>query len=495
MRGSPRLFTGFVDGINQRDAPYLLGDTEARDARNVQGTVRGAIRKRDGALGFSTPANALTSLFAAQSPTFLIGAGSTKLFSISPAAAFTDITGALSLTSGLLFDFIQAPASGGQGPVYGMNGSQAVQWTGSGNAAAWTAATGTLPIGKYVCYAGLRVWVAGMASYGSVPDPGSTVVASELGDPRNWPAANVYQFDPNDGESITGLGRAGPYVLVFKPSKTWVIYDPEGDGSNRPLAEGIGCIANRSIVASGQGTFFLSRDQGVFKTNGSSMERINDKIQPTFDALVQNNRQLATGCVFDGHYYLAISTSGTANDLLLDYDLRLNSWWIHTLPVSDLAIWEPTASIPQLHAAAAGVARTDQLFVSGRTQDAGDVNYTTYWRGAHHVMGKPYLRKRCREIHFDGKGVIEVSIAKDFARSFVNTGSGDFRGSDGLFGVDDGSLWGVSDSGIYGGTTDIAEAKFATLGVARAWSVEFGNTTADQMEVESYTMMMDERRD
>jgi hypothetical protein len=494
MRGTPRLFTGFVDGVNQRDAPYLLGDTEARDARNVQGTVRGAIRKRDGALGFSTPANALTSLFAAQSPTFLVGAGSTKLFSISPAAAVVDITGALGLTSGALFDFIQAPASGGQGPVYGMNGSQAVQWTGAGNAAAWTAATGTLPIGKYVLYAGLRVWVAGMASYGSVSDPGSTVVASELGDPRNWPAANVYQFDPNDGETITGLGRVGPYVLVFKPSKCWVIYDTD-IGANRPLAEGIGCVANRSIRESDQGTFFLSRDQGPFVTNGSSVDRLNDKIQPTFDALVQNNRQLATGCIFGGHYYLAISTTGVANDLLLDYDMRLKSWWIHTLPVSDMDVWEPASSIPQLHASVAGVARTDQLFVSGRTQDAGNTNFTYYWRGAHHVFGKPFLRKRCRELHFDGKGVIEVSIAKDFSRSFVNTGEGDFTGVDGLFGVGDGSLFGVSDGGIYGGAQDVQEAVFPSLGVARSWSIEFGGNTDDEMEVESYTMMMDERRD
>ena len=52
----------------------------------------------------------------------------------------TDITGALVLTSNLLAEWVQAPASGGQGPLYGLNGGQAFQWTGSGNAAAWTAA-------------------------------------------------------------------------------------------------------------------------------------------------------------------------------------------------------------------------------------------------------------------------------------------------------------------------------------------------------------------
>jgi hypothetical protein len=66
------------------------------------------------------------------------------------------------------------------------------------SASNWTAASGTLPNGKYVLYHGGRVWVAGMAAYGAVSDPGSTLVFSDVRDPRAWPAANVVQFDPND---------------------------------------------------------------------------------------------------------------------------------------------------------------------------------------------------------------------------------------------------------------------------------------------------------
>jgi hypothetical protein len=494
VRGRPILFSGFVGGINQRDAPYLLADNEARDARNVQGTVRGAIRKRDGANQFSTPGAALHSLFAAQTPTVLVGIGGTTLYSIAPNGTVTSRGSSASYSS--LIEWVQAPVSGGQGPLYGANGVAAIYWDGSAaSAGGWTASTGTLPIGKYLVYAGNRIWAAGMSSYGSLADPGSAVVFSELGDPRNWPAANVVLFDPNDGEAISGIGRVGPFMLVFKPSKCWVIYDLD-TGANRPLAQNIGCVANRSIIESDEGTFFLSRDQGVFKTNGSNLERLNDKIQPTFDAILQVNRQLASGVVFDGHYYLAVSTSGSANNLLLDYDLRLGSWWIHSLPVSDLTIWEPAGS-PQLHASVAGVARTDQLFVPGRTLDAGDVVYSggTYWRGAHHVFGAPQIRKRARALHFDGKGVIEVSIAKDFARTFVDRGQADFTGNEGDFGVSDGSLFGVGNGTIYGGASDVQEQKFATLGVARAWSVEFGNTTSDEMEVESYTFMIEPRRD
>lgn len=494
MRGSPVLFSGFLGGINQRDAPYLLADTEARDARNVQGTVRGAIRKRDGAEDFSTPAVALTSLFAAQLPTFLIGAGTTFLYSISPAGTVTQIDSGLG--SGLLWDFIQAPASGGQGPIYGVNGAVARHWTGAGSAAAWTAASGTLPAtAKYLVYHDNRVFAAGMSSYGALADPGSAVVFSDLGDPRAWPAANVVQFEPGDGEPITGIGTVGPYVLVFKPSKAWVIYDTD-TGANRQVSEEIGCISHRSIAETDDGTFFLSRDQGPYVTRGGVPDRLNDKIQPTFDALVQANRQMASGTAFDGHYFLALSTSGSVNDLLLDYDMRLESWWIHTLPISQLVRWEP-AGTPQLHAAVAGVARTDRLFVPGRLVDAGDVVYAggSYWRGPHHVMKKPFLRKRCRAIHFDGKGVMEVAVYKDFTRAGVNIGGADFTGDDGDFGVEDGGLFGVDDGSYYGGLAEVNERVLPTLGVARAWSIEFGNNTDDELEVESYTMMMDERKD
>jgi hypothetical protein len=75
MRGRAITYDDFRGGVNKRDQPYGVADTEARDARNVQSGVRGAIRERDGAVSFAAPAVPRTSLFAAHDPTFLIAAG------------------------------------------------------------------------------------------------------------------------------------------------------------------------------------------------------------------------------------------------------------------------------------------------------------------------------------------------------------------------------------------------------------------------------------
>jgi hypothetical protein len=494
MRGKPVVFADFADGVNKRVAAYLLNEKEARDALNVQAGARGAIRKRNGHLGFAAPANALTSLFAAQTPTFLIGAGGTKLFSIDAASTVVDITGALVLTSNALFEFVQAPAQGGQGPVYGMNGTQAVQWTGAGNAAAWTAASGTLPVGKFAIYQENRVFVAGMTAYAGVSDPGSTVVFSDLGDPRSWPATNIVEFSPNDGEKITGLGRVGGYVLVFKPSKTWVIYDTDS-GANRPLSEDIGCIAHRSIVETSEGAYFLSRDQGVYRTNGSKAERLKDALQPTFDSMIQPNRALAAAGYFRGHYYLSLPISGAGNSLMLDYDADLASWWIHSVPAAQMVTWEP-AGEQQLYGAIPGVARVDRFFVPNRTQDAANANFAAYWLSPWYVFDNPAIQKRIRQLFFDGQGRIEVSVGLDFATSLTLEGLADFVSSgDGSFGIDPAGGFGVDDSLLYGGSAQVKQQVVNNLGVARAFSVMFGITSADEMEVESMTFLIGARKD
>jgi hypothetical protein len=144
----------------------------------------------------------------------------------------TDISGAATITSGVNWDFVQAAASGGQGPLYAMNGTDTpLQWTGSGNVASWTASSGSVPNGTMCKLHANRVWVAGVSA-----NP-SRLYWSDVGDPRAWPAANVVDLDPQDGDVITGIGTIGPYLLVFKKTKTFVIYD-DATGANRRLSVG-----------------------------------------------------------------------------------------------------------------------------------------------------------------------------------------------------------------------------------------------------------------
>jgi hypothetical protein len=424
-------------------------------------------------------------------PKFLVAAGGTLIYSIAPDGTVTSI--ATGMTSALRWEWANAPASGGQGPVWGMNGTDTPrQWTGTGNTAVWTAATGTLPNGKFLVYIANRLFVAGMSAYGALVDAGSSIVYSNLGNPRDWPAANVVELAPNDGDAITGLGTSGPYLLVFKTGKAWVVYDLD-TGANRALGDGIGCVSHRSIVETPEGTFFLSKDHGVMVTNGSTVKRVSDRVLPLIASMSQAQRAAAVGAYFNDHYYLSFSTGGTNNDVTLDYDVKADAWWIHTLGLQDIAAWEP-AGVPQLYGADGGVARVSRLFVDGQTQDNGAA-FVAYWNGPFHTMGKPHLRKRVRQIRFDGKGRLQLSLTKDFAIAPSLAVDRSFSTDTGLFGTNDGAAFGVNDTSgqFFGGVFSVGQARALNPGVARAWSLQFGNATAEDFEVDAYTVAFSER--
>lgn len=496
MRGQPKIFRDFSGGVNALDAPYALNENQCRDVRNCVTTNRGALRKRDGSQILATLPAVATSLFASVAPRVLLAASGTAVYAINSAKAVTTLSTALSNAQ---WEWANMPANGGQGPIYGSNGFEARYYDGT-TFAPWTATAGTLPLARYFQVAGNHLFAAGMSSYTTVADPGSALVWSNIGNARDWPAANIALFDPGDGEAITGLGTVGPYLLVFKPSKAWIVYDLD-TGANRRLGTNVGAVSNRSIVETPQGTVFLSKDQGLMLTTGQSARRVSDPVLPLLQAIPPAQRANAAGVFHMQHYYLAISQGAGFNDLLLDYDLKAESWWLHTLPENDMAVWD-IGTGPILVGAKGSAATVRQLFVANQTQDdipaagGAGTNVSGYWSGPFLTFDGPEVRKRCRQIRFDGKGRVQVSVAKDFARNAALITEALFsQDTSGLYGINDGSLFGVNDGGFYGGTIDIGAARVFTPGVARAFSVVLGNTTSETFEVDSYTMLMQPRKD
>jgi hypothetical protein len=413
VRGSPVVFNDFSGGLDTKSAPYLVQNKFARDCRNVVTTINGAIKKRAGNQTFCSvfagSPTVLTSLFGMQATTVLVATGAAKMYSIGAGGVSTDITGASVITSGARWDFTEAPASGGQGPLYAVNGTDIPkQWTGAGSIADWTATTGAVPNGKFILYVKNRVLIAG------VPGTPHRLYASALGDPRNWgTAANqgwVVDLDPNDGDQITGMGVVGPYVMVFKNEKAFTVYDLD-TGANRRLSTNVGCVAHRSIAESPQGLFFLTADRGVYATDGVNLRKVSDRIAPTLDATNPSARGNAAGVFFNDHYYLSVPTTGATNSLTLDYDFNAGSWWAHSNAANEWATWRPAAGL-ELYAAQASAAIVDKSYVAGTTQDNG-ANFTAYWRSPWIAFQEPYVRKRVRQMHMDGRGVVPASDPDD----------------------------------------------------------------------------------
>ena len=505
MRGNPLRFTNFTGGVNTNDAPYLVAENECRDCRNVISSARGSVKKRPGCTTFCSTftgaPTAINSLFGMQTTTALVAVGSTKMYSINSVGTSTDITGAATITTGLPWSILEAPISAGpEGPLYAMNGTDTpLQWSGAGNVAPWiTAGATAIPNGKYMVLLKNRIFVAGVAS-----NP-SRLYSSDSGNPRGWETAGTggawtNDFDPGDGGIITGLGTIGPYLLVFKERKTFLVYDTETSNGSRRLSGNYGCISNKSIVESPGGTFFLTLDSGIALYDGTSIKLISQRIDATLYNIPAVRLADAAGVFLNDHYYLSIAIAGgTTNALTVDYDTRINSWWLHSNSGQAWTVWRST-NAAEIYFARSGAGAVDKAYVTGITQD-NSANFTAYWTGPwqtaesyyrHRGWAQPYVKKRLRQIHVDGTGIIDAYIGTDFSASTTQWALDIFGYSSvsTLFGGAN-NLGGI---GAFGDSGSQAQRRLYSFGVGRAFSFEIRQTNSQVMEMDAYTMYMNPR--
>lgn len=490
----------WTGGYNSNAGPYDLAPNESPDITNMVPTPRGGWRKRDGYLDLTNAADLVEQpkslgrvTGVGGTTTKLIAGTDTKLVALQPATA------GVSLFTGTnaFWEFVQAPASGGQGPLYAMNGVDTPQqWDGAAATTTnWTASAGAVPNGRYAKVKQNRLWVAGVTA-----DP-SALFFSELGDPRNWPASNVVRFDPGDGESIMGLGTIGPYLIVFKPNKAWIVYDLDR-GLNRPLGENVGTRSHRSVVETEQGAFFLDPDKGVMVTNGQSVKPISRNITPDLRAVKQEFLSRAAGAFWRGHYYLSVPDLTGVPATVFDFSTELDSWWRH-----DAACWQFVVSdFPgnadtvlrdeSLFGALATQKRWAQIFRPGQLGDqiGGAAITPISFHGKTAPLdldGSVSTRKQVQELRVDGRGQCDVYDYPDFAPAGVLLGTLALTPLDTtLWEANDGQ-WEVEDGGFWEGSSSLGQASLYTLGVARTWGFEVrGVTAASEFELEALTAIL-----
>ncbi len=387
-----------------------------------------------------------------------------------------------------------------------------------------------VPNGKFMIFAGNRVWMAGMADDPSAVRFSETAVIGEGGeqaDPSAWPKENLVRFDRSDGNPITGIGVVGPYLVLFKEYKTWVIHDLD-TGANRKLADTIGCVSHRSIVETVQGTFFLTADQGVYLTEGSKLREMSYNIRPTILAINPTVRENAAGAYFNNHYYLSFASGvSTTNDRTIDFDVILKSWWLHDLAGNEWTVWNPIPGETNLYtipaATKAGVVRA---FVPGIYTDSGK-NFTgngqlgAWWISSwepfayyifRHRIKAVELKKRVRSIFFNGSGEIIPLVYKNFASSgeqlagvvgntpqYEPSFPIDFSTNEQEWGNEnEEQKWGgetyQGKQMIWGGGVETGAARIYALGTANQWAVGWGNNSAEPFEVDAYVFNISFRK-
>jgi hypothetical protein len=412
-------------------------------------------------------------------------------------------------TAGTRWEWVQGPLatdeSPNQGPYYGMNGVDTPQyWDGtSDNTEDWVAGAGQgeVPDGTpYLIYAQDRMWATGDPDYpGRIWKTGINDDSTPLPDPCNWDTDLIDDIDPDDGQITTGLGTVGPYVIVFKERKSYVISDG-ASGIYRTLSSSIGCSSHRSIVETTQGTLFLSEDLGVCITDGSNIRVVSDKIKPLL-ATISETQPIAykrsVGVYFQDSYWLSIPYADNKNSITLQYQLDTGAWWIHSLAAADYAIFD-SGNGAKLYGAVSEIAGMDQMLVKNVYTDNGSP-FQSYWEGPYWTWGAPQLNKRISQYRIDGVGYWELDAGTTFGDTrqrldWIPWESGASTGGD--FG-DSGTDFG--DEGTFGATPTITQKRYYTPtdGWGRAWSLKIydDNANANTMEIYSIAGFLRPRSD
>ncbi len=508
-RGSTQNSIDFGGGVNPNAAPYLLAENQAKDARNFRTTPIGSLRKREGFTALASPntldgVHSLASVNTSTTSLLAVGkqagASSDRIITISTGGTPTTLKSGL--TQGKRWEWAQAPTSGGQGPMYGLNGTDTPQqWDGAAASTSnWTASTGTVPSScRYLVYHNDRLWATGSlttALTGRVFYSGLTADAVPAPDPRNWDTDNYVDIEPQDGQVITGIGKVGPYLVVFKPRATYVITDPV-TGAWRRISDEIGCAAHRTIVQTEDGTYFLSEDAGVCRTDGSKVERISDDITPFLRRAAEDNPTTLPNAAATFHrnsYHLSIPFASTSNDIILEYDLLSQSWWPHSIGSNQFALLDPVGT-PKLYSADPTTSRISRAYVPDSYEDHGAAYAGgTYYTSSYQTWGEPSLQKRVTQFRIDGAGTWTLAGATSFSDDYENldgeareeTATGETFGGSGEFGGS-GSTFGPEAGGT--------QWAYYTPFVARAVSLKITNNDTRSCEIFSLAAFLRQRSD
>jgi hypothetical protein len=313
----------------------------------------------DTLLNNALPAGDLAYIYYSPSLDRLIFGGPRSGQAYSYSLGANTLTGLLynvasGLASPFAFCLCDAPVSGGQGPVYGvvpLNVSpfaKAIYWDGAAASfGTWTASVGTVPIARFYLWAGNRMWAFGEP--GAVGgDAANTYYWSELGDPRNWPAANVNKLDPGDGDRITAATAFGAGIIIGKQHKLYQVYDLD-TGANRALTFGAGVFdcatigstfdatRGRSVYqaacATPIGVIFLDPDQGFFITDGSSVKPLENGRKVDVLTPISLTLTAIYGLVVAGNSVLMPTSAVT-----YEYDVVRAAWLQHSTAPTGFAV-------------------------------------------------------------------------------------------------------------------------------------------------------------
>ncbi len=188
--------------------------------------------------------------------------------------------------------------------------------------------TNSFPQGFHAARAHDRLWVANVKYLDGTQHTSRLHYSGALA-PEAWWAEDYVDFDPDDGQEITGLMTYGEGLLVFKNHNIQMLTGmSEASFARQTLISNTGTVSPYSIAIVGGILLFVDRDSGVWTFNGAEFEAVSDNIRTyLLEGMNYGAMFSAAGFSYRNKYVLSVPWgTDTHPTKSFVYDLTTKAW-------------------------------------------------------------------------------------------------------------------------------------------------------------------------
>lgn len=406
----------FLGGINRQIDDSLIKTNEAKDAQNCK-TDKGILSNADGFIPYSNAKlnesiDSLITFYKNNIGQLMVASGG-KIYKLDNNS-FAEISSGFTSN---VFDYINFKVENdmlilGNGvdntKVY--DGSSFRDLKHDGKASA-DSSTNKAPKVSMIELHVERVWGAGDAEN---PDRVYFSTANVNGfDPDDW-TIPISEGEANqhggfidiptfDGGKIIGLKVVFNDVLIFKTKSVFKIFGTyPGNYQNVQVYSSKGAIADKTIVTSNSGAYFLSTE-GIYMYDGTNTKLVSSRIQDIFENINKNVIGGAVAYFYKGKYILSLAEGNSAvNNLIVEYDTINNSFMVFRgIEVSSFVEFNDKLLFTN---------STGQIFIYGEGSSFNGQPINAFWETGFSDLGAPNAKKSTEYIYFTGHGNGDIKV-------------------------------------------------------------------------------------
>lgn len=374
----------------------------------------------------------------------------------------------VSIATGLSASATEYVFTNGDNKVFWVNGFDGLKtWDGT---TVSTITDSELPILSQIIFHKDRLWGVTAA------DPNKLVFSENPGNPSDlatnlqwyyaWLSVSfIYVPRPHNGSPITALVSFQDSLVVFTQDRKYVIsgYD-RGSFNLREATGNRGALSHRGVFADENSIFFVS-DDGLYEHNGSSDQKLSERVTPLFDGCPNKSAITPVGWNSKIRFYMA-SSGSPVNNICLLYNKDLKEFEYDTDTYIDTAVYYGDADDDQQLIEFSSIAPVAYTAEQGYNSLGAPIDFE--YDLAYNSLGSPAQRKRLLKFFPLFQGVdssfpINIEMDRDFEDSprikevaLIVNGStwGDFN-------------WG--DGTLYGGGTSFKMNRLRFSGYGYYW--------------------------